>query len=567
MHVHVSSIACIAFIVLIAELSVVQSAPCDIRDDLANNLDSARIEFNEDAEVGTRLFTLPFDGESENDIEPLSVSSSDARFVDYFAFEFKTLVLRRRYDLDELQLDLIELFVTCTSSPPASNNETSDDGSEAPLINKNTYQLYITVNDVNDNEPRFVDAPYSVQMSELAPVGTVVYTDIRALDADLADKPNSQVSYTILRDHGDEEGQGDENTHSCAHYFEFALSTLGHLSVARPIAYDRFARCTLTIRAQDHGTPPLAATTTVSIEVLDVDNKDPAFTRSHYTAFIYRNDPIVSLSSNVFRKILFHHQTLTNLPNSQNTLVNTTQPVLAQDQDTGINASVHYSLDWPQTAGTESKRQRFRPLPFAIDSTNGQIRLVRSLVLPLSAGVEQQLTDDEDDPDSYKLVIKATQTNNVVRVAYAGLSVRLLHVNEHAPVFDSAAYEASVLENAPHAKIVCIVSAHDRDNNRIEFSLRDATTTTNNNNNASSQQPFTIDKTRGIVRLNNASTLDFEKRPLYELVVVASDGNRTAQATLRVHVVNVVDERPRFEHAAYAFTARIPHDLYIGQVS
>jgi hypothetical protein len=238
------------------------------------------------------------------------------------------------------------------------------------------------------------------------------------------------------------------------------------------------------------------------------------------------------------------------------------QPVHATDQDTGINASIYYSLTWPPRSGATSGRDRVQPLPFAIDSTSGQIKLVRSLF-------QLAFSDDENnganEHDEYKLVIKASQTDNAVRVAYASLSIRVLLVNEHAPSFDSPSYEASVLENAQRDKIVCIVSAHDRDNNRVEFTLEQNKTDDTQNMSSSHPLPFSVDKTRGIVRV--VDMLDFERQSVYELLVVANDGKRTTRAPLRVNVLNVVDEKPRFEHASYSFYARIPHDHYIGQVS
>jgi hypothetical protein len=120
----------------------------------------------------------------------------------------------------------------------------------------------------------------------------------------LPNKPNSQISFSI------EEG-------ACSSYFEFPLTTRSDLAVRQLIEYDKLQHCELTIRAHDHGYPQLSSRTTVQIRIVDIDNKDPIFTRNMYAGYIKRNSQPGSLV-NMTRdgKSLFNHDLLqSNLVN------------------------------------------------------------------------------------------------------------------------------------------------------------------------------------------------------------------------------------------------------------
>jgi hypothetical protein len=190
---------------------------------------SARIEFDEDARENTTLFNLPFEGSSD-EIDEITFRSNDLdefKLNEYFKLDFKNLLLKSHYDLDTIQLDLIELVFTCTVKSNVTNYSSL----------KNTFLLYITINDVNDKVPEFLDTPYKFKIKELTPIGTIVYQNIKAIDRDLPNKPNSQISFSILKG-------------PYSDYFEFPLTTLSDISVSKLIHYDVFSKCSLTINVQ-----------------------------------------------------------------------------------------------------------------------------------------------------------------------------------------------------------------------------------------------------------------------------------------------------------------------------
>lgn len=57
--------------------------------------------------------------------------------------------------------------------------------------------LTVYVEDINDNKPVFMNAPYSVTIDETTPFGSIVFQDIQAVDRDQPNTPNSDIQYFI----------------------------------------------------------------------------------------------------------------------------------------------------------------------------------------------------------------------------------------------------------------------------------------------------------------------------------------------------------------------------------
>ncbi len=188
-------------------------------------------------------------------------------------------MLNAHYDLSEIDMDFIEILLTCVPKSANSSNGSTTGGEESSSsdnLSKNTFLLYVTINDVNDKTPEFLDTPYYFSVKELTPIGTTVFQDIRAIDRDVANRPNSQISFSI------EKGPFSD-------YFEFPLTTRSDIAITKLVQYDVFSKCNLTIRATDHGQPQLSSLVTIEIDIIDIDDKDPIFSSSFYKAHIARN--------------------------------------------------------------------------------------------------------------------------------------------------------------------------------------------------------------------------------------------------------------------------------------
>ncbi|KAI8794671.1 fat cadherin-related tumor suppressor isoform X2 [Biomphalaria glabrata] len=89
--------------------------------------------------------------------------------------------------------------------------------------------LKIQILDVNDNTPQFVNAPYSLTVNELTPVGLTVFRGISATDID--EGPNKQIFYSFSS------GQSPLNLNG-TQYFNLPSEREGIVSVLSPLDFE-----------------------------------------------------------------------------------------------------------------------------------------------------------------------------------------------------------------------------------------------------------------------------------------------------------------------------------------
>ncbi|CDQ63345.1 unnamed protein product [Oncorhynchus mykiss] len=147
-------------------------------------------------------------------------------------------------------------------------------------------EFVIKVQDINDNEPKFLNGPYSARVPEMSPVGTSVVTVV-ATDADDPTYGNSaRVIYSIL------EGQP---------YFSVEPKT-GVVKTALP-NMDREARdqYLLVIQAKDMvgQMGGLSGTTSVMVTLTDVNDNPPHFSRKSYQFSMSESLPVASVVAKI----------------------------------------------------------------------------------------------------------------------------------------------------------------------------------------------------------------------------------------------------------------------------
>lgn len=176
--------------------------------------------------------------------------------------------------------DTGEIFTAQTLNHDLIHNYTlrvsCSDGSQFP----SETTVFVEVLDENDNVPQFVGAPYNFTVSENLHAGTVVNA-IEAVDADSSH--NAALGYRIL-------GALPPATEA---WFMLDERT-GVISTTRSL--DREgpgnSRVVLNVEAYDqplNGKPHLFNSTLVYIEILDVNDEDPVFSRDKLT-FHLRED-------------------------------------------------------------------------------------------------------------------------------------------------------------------------------------------------------------------------------------------------------------------------------------
>lgn len=147
--------------------------------------------------------------------------------------------------------------------------------------------------------------------------------------------------------------------------------------------------------------------------------------------------------------------------------------------------------------------------------------------------------------------------------SFGQLTVHVTDVNDNWPTFvggsggssapseaaagsGSGSYATDVLENNAPGTVLTQVTAVDRDshdNGRVAYSLADPR----------DDRLFTVDPDTGVVEAR--LPLDREMAARHSIAVLAVDAgtpSRTATAIVDVTVIDVDDERPRFDQAAYS---------------
>ncbi|KAM6972795.1 protocadherin Fat 1a [Aplochiton taeniatus] len=146
------------------------------------------------------------------------------------------------------------------------------DGGSPPLSDMATVNINLT--DVNDNSPSFSQATYAAVISEDAEPGKTVVTVV----AEDVDGPSyNQVRYSIV----------DGNQGS-----PFTIDPVGgQVKVARQLDREKTSGYTLTVAAADNGSPPRSSSATVNIDVSDINDNPPLFSKANYSLIIQENRP------------------------------------------------------------------------------------------------------------------------------------------------------------------------------------------------------------------------------------------------------------------------------------
>ncbi|KAL1006772.1 hypothetical protein UPYG_G00076880 [Umbra pygmaea] len=278
-------------------------------------------------------------------------------------------------------------------------------------------QFVVKIQDINDNEPKFLDGPYQATIPEMSAIGTEVIR-LTATDADDPTYGNSaRVVYSIL--------QGQP-------YFSVEPKTgVVRVSLA---GMDREVRenYSVIIQAKDMGGQlgGLAGTTMVNITLSDVNDNPPMFDHKLYQMSVPETAPVGSVVGRI----------------------------QAKDRDIGINAEMMYSIidgDGRDTFGIST------------DPTNlfGIITIKKPLNFESKA--------------SYTLKIEGANTHLDHRFLDKGpfSHVTIVHVSvedvDEPPEFGSTAYYVEVPENAEIGTVIKTISARDPDaaNNSIRYSI------------------------------------------------------------------------------------------------
>nr|XP_014352631.1 PREDICTED: protocadherin Fat 3 [Latimeria chalumnae] len=251
----------------------------------------------------------------------------------------------------------------------------------------------ITVLDINDNPPVFERRDYLATVAEDIALGTSVLT-VFAASKDIG--TNAEITYSIKS--GNEHGK-----------FRIDPKT-GLIMVIEDLDYEMCKDFYLTVEARDGGTPPLSAVTTVNVNLTDVNDNAPKFSREVYSA-------VISEDASIGESVVM---------------------VLAEDWDSPVNGQICFSI-------LHGDREN----QFTIDPVTGLIKVRKHL--------------DREKLSGYSMTVQAKDSGTPALSSTVTVNVDVSDVNDNPPVFTPANYTAVIQENKPVGTSIVQFVVTDKD--------------------------------------------------------------------------------------------------------
>ena len=440
----------------------------------------------------------------------------------------------------------------------------------------------IVLENINDNEPSFLNLPHTIRLSEAVSTNTVAYV-ASAVDAD-----TDTLRYSIAGGN-----QGNKF---------FMNSQTGEVSVSSSLDRDDIARYVLTIHVTDGSNIEDGLLTIV---VGDVNDNSPVFAWSPYTVNVSEDSRVgdvvgridatdadegfngqleyslveaseyfsidsssgnltllvpldrdsnstpnvITLQVNVTDVGIINRNANTTSVQVLITDVNDNPPIftkpvyqftISRDLSVGSTIGVIDATDADE--GTNAQHLfNIHLIPvgqtlFSLNGTSGEFTLQNSLMGSLPF---------------YQIQVRVVDLlRNQVFENFASVEIIVTDTNDHPPVFPKEQYSITLIESAVTPMNVLKLTATDDDtgsNGEILYRFAEA------------QSHFTINQSTGNITLTDS--LDYERISIFNLLVYATNHNgRNSSTIVTINVMDVNDNLPRFQSLPASLTiSEVPY--------
>ncbi|XP_066833172.1 protocadherin gamma-A10-like [Anser cygnoides] len=375
------------------------------------------------------------------------------------------------------------------------------------------YEIEVEITDINDNAPSFREAEREIRMSESTALGSR-FPLAEARDPDMG--MNSLQSYEL---------SGDEH---------FSLSVQAgadgekrpELVLAKALDREEAAFHELVLMASDGGEPARTGTALIRVSVLDANDNAPVFSQAVYAVRVPEDVPVGStlltltatdadeglngnvkyslkkatdLASEIFhldaetgsirlvRSLDFEESDSYELgvvahdggglfdtatvsisvidvnDNAPELTVSSALSEISEDAPSGTVVALLHVQDRDSGANGEVRCSLVGDVPFRLRSSVGSY---------YSVVTAREL--DREEVSEYNVTVRAADGGSPSLWSSAVLALRVLDVNDNAPVFAEARYSARLSENNAEGALVLTVRAWDADwgqNARVRYRL------------------------------------------------------------------------------------------------
>ncbi|XP_034036990.1 protocadherin alpha-4-like isoform X40 [Thalassophryne amazonica] len=367
--------------------------------------------------------------------------------------------------------DRIDREVLCPNLPKCALNI------EVLLENPmNIYRIEISIFDINDNPPLFLEQIHVFNISESSSTGER-YPLPAAHDADTGS--NSVKTYKLSPNYhfSIDVSNGDE-------------SASAELVLQKALDREKQSVIKLTLTAVDGGKPPRSGTLIILINVIDVNDNTPSFSKPLYK---------ISVSENV--------------PTGKTIL-----KLNATDLDEGLNSEIKYSL---MKGGSVNSPDKF-------------------IIVPETGEIIVKAHLDYEENSAYELRVRATDKGASPRSGYSKVLIEVLDINDNAPEISISSLMSPIKENSKIGTVVALFAVSDKDGGE---NGRTTCTITNS-------VPFDLKSNyKNYYSLTVAKLLDRESESEYNVTVKAVDEGSpplSGTAFITVQISDINDNVPHF---------------------